>query len=144
MATPVTADTEGLKVLRYNPSVNVDIAPNLSITFSKPMVPLTSHNALAELSLPVSLDPQPAGEWYWLGTQTLLFQPERRLPGSTQYRVEIPAGVTAVDKSSLAETVRWEFATARLRLVETWPAAGQSVGMRPYMVLVFDRIRRDS
>ncbi len=90
-----------LQVLRYAPSQDVDMAPNVSITFSRPMVPLTSHSTLAAQDLPVSLVPQPPGEWYWMGTRTLLFQPDGRLPGSTRYRAEIPAGVSAVDGSEL-------------------------------------------
>ena len=128
-----------LQVLRYAPSQDVDMAPNVSITFSRPMVPLTSHSTLAAQDLPVSLVPQPPGEWYWMGTRTLLFQPDGRLPGSTRYRAEIPAGVSAVDGSELVGAVGWEFETERLTLVRSWLPGSQRQPLQPQVALEFNQ-----
>ncbi len=127
-----------LQVLRYSPSADAELIPNVSITFSKPMVPLTSHATLADQELPVSLSPTPQGEWYWMGTRTLVFQPEGRLPGSTRYRVEIPSGVEAVDGSILEMGISWEFETGRLALVQSWPP-DRPQPLRPHVALEFNQ-----
>ena len=56
------------------------------------MVALDSHEGLAHHAVPVRLTPQPPGEWRWVGTRTLLFEPEGRFPMATGYRVEVRAG----------------------------------------------------
>jgi hypothetical protein len=60
-----------LEVLRYSPEGSVASAPELSITFSQPMVPLTAQDE-PTIYVPVTLNPQPPGAWRWLGTRTRL------------------------------------------------------------------------
>lgn len=136
---PPAGTVDELRILRTSPVQDVTVAPNVSITFSKSMVPLTSHETLAGLDLPVSMSPEPAGEWYWMGTRTLLFQPEGRMPGSTRFRVEIAEGVQAMDGDRLAEGMAWEFETGRLRIVESYPSSNVPQALRPYMALEFDQ-----
>jgi len=50
-----------LKVLRYSPEGDVDLAPFLSVTFDQPMVALTAHADLAAQEVPVKLSPLPEG-----------------------------------------------------------------------------------
>ena len=50
--------------------------------------------------------PQPPGEWRWVGTRTLVFEPEGRFPMATDYRVEVPAGTRAATGGTLAERRR--------------------------------------
>ncbi len=127
-----------LQVLRYSPSEDTAVVPNVSVTFSQPMVALTSHAVLAETDFPVALSPTPPGEWYWMGTRTVVFQPEGRLPGATRYRVEIPPGLQAVAGSTLETGVSWEFETERLALAQTWPPdVPQPV--RPHVALEFNQ-----
>jgi hypothetical protein len=91
---PVAADvTTPLRVLRFTPDGEVALAPALTITFSLPMVAVSSQEWAAAV-VPVTLSPQPKGHWRWLGSQTLMFQPEiegGRLPMATNYTVTIPA-----------------------------------------------------
>jgi hypothetical protein len=69
-------DTETtLEVVRFSPEGEVPLAPNVSITFSQPMVAVTSQTEAAQ-NLPVKLSPQPAGRWRWVGTKTLVFDRE--------------------------------------------------------------------
>jgi hypothetical protein len=81
-----------LTVERHAPEGPVEIAPHLTVSFSQPMVPITSVDDLAKDKerLPVSLVPQPAGKWRWLGAKTIMFQPEKRFPMATEYAVEVP------------------------------------------------------
>ena len=87
-----------LTVERHAPEGPVDIAPHLTVTFSQPMVPITSVDDLAKDKerLPVSLVPQPAGKWRWLGTKTVMFQPDKRFPMATEYAVEVPGATKSM------------------------------------------------
>src|SRR5438067_221716 len=67
------------------------LAPHFSITFSQPMVAVTSHEATVA-SVPVKISPEVAGAWRWVGTKTLLFEPKPRFPMATVFAVEVPAG----------------------------------------------------
>ena len=49
-------------------------------------------------SQPVKLTPTPKGRWRWIGTRTILFDPDVRFPQATTYKVEIPAGTKTRDR----------------------------------------------
>ena len=72
-ARPDTAAAGPLRVLRRMPEGDVPLAPQLSVTFSEPMVALDSHAALAAADAPVRLEPEAKGEWRWIGARTLVF-----------------------------------------------------------------------
>ncbi|HSP62228.1 MAG TPA: Ig-like domain-containing protein, partial [Pyrinomonadaceae bacterium] len=91
MAAPEQMTAGPLEVVRYSPDGDVPIAPNLSVTFSQPMVAITTQEEAAE-NVPVKLSPQPPGKWHWIGTKTLLFDPDVRFPMATHYSVTVPAG----------------------------------------------------
>ncbi len=112
-----------LTVLRRAPEGEVPMAPHLSVTFSRPMVAVTSQ-AEAAKTVPVKLTPEPKGAWRWLGTKTLVFEPSPRFPMATRYTAEIPAGARGPDGSTLAEPVSWTFATPPLTLQSRWPDDG--------------------
>ncbi|HWN70419.1 MAG TPA: hypothetical protein VNM90_22420, partial [Haliangium sp.] len=80
---PAGDATKPLAVLRYAPEGEVPLAPHLSVTFSQPMVAVTSQSQAAA-TVPVKLTPTPAGQWRWVGTQTLLFDPDARFPQATR------------------------------------------------------------
>jgi uncharacterized protein YfaS (alpha-2-macroglobulin family) len=100
-----------LEVLRVSPEGEVEIAPQLSVTFSQPMVALTSIQDLATQDAPVRLTPQPLGRWRWIGTKTLLFEPDIRLPMATEYSVTVPAGTKSANGNQLAAARSWKFST---------------------------------
>src|SRR6185436_2909070 len=77
---PDTGSTGPLEVLRYSPEGDVPLAPQLSVTFSQPMVAVTSHDDSLAGGVPVKLRPEPAGRWRWVGARTLLFDPNVRFP----------------------------------------------------------------
>ncbi|HEX8116120.1 MAG TPA: hypothetical protein VF521_02495, partial [Pyrinomonadaceae bacterium] len=102
------------KVLRHSPEGEVPLAPQVSLTFSRPMVAVTSQEAAA-LSVPAQLSPQAAGRWRWLGTKTLIFDPEGgRLPMATEFTVMVPG------REGLAPAM-WRFATPAPKLVQKYP-----------------------
>jgi len=116
-----TVDTgKDLKVLRFMPEGEVPIAPELSVTFSQPMVAVTSQEDAAKTQ-PVKLTPQPKGNWRWIGTRTILFDPEIRFPQATTYTVEVPAGTKSTNGGTLAAAHKFTFETPTLRLQHHWP-----------------------
>ena len=121
---PERPDVGPLEVLRRMPEGEVPLAPHLSLTFSQPMVAVTSHATLAGEAPPVSLSPQPPGEWRWVGTRTLVFEPEGRFPMATEYRVTVPAGTRAAGGARLERTASWTFSTPPPRLLARHPGGG--------------------
>ncbi|HEY0083139.1 MAG TPA: hypothetical protein VGB61_10140, partial [Pyrinomonadaceae bacterium] len=74
-APPAPTHTRApLEVLRFAPEGEIALAPAFSITFSQPMIAVSSQEETAA-NVPVKMTPQPEGAWRWLGAQTLAFQP---------------------------------------------------------------------
>jgi uncharacterized protein YfaS (alpha-2-macroglobulin family) len=133
-----------LEVLRFSPEGDVPIAPHLSVTFSQPMVAVTSNDDLSAAQVPVKLSPQPAGKWRWLGTKTLLFEPSSRFAMATDYTVEIPAGTKSAVGGALAAAKRWTFSTPPPQVKSSWPTGGPH-SRNPLFYIEFDqRIEPDS
>ncbi|MFH1929138.1 MAG: Ig-like domain-containing protein, partial [Chloroflexota bacterium] len=127
-----------LKVLRYSPQGDVPLAPYLSVTFDQPMVALTAHADLAAKGVPVKLSPQPEGEWRWVGTKTLMFEPVTRFPMATDYSVTIPANTRSATGGALAETVAWTFSTPPPQMQSSYPNQGPHV-RDPLFFVAFDQ-----
>lgn len=118
---PPDSTTAGtLEVIRYSPEGDVPIAPNLSVTFSQPMVAITSQEEAAKY-VPVKLTPEPAGKWRWIGTKTLLFEPDVRFPMATQYSVSVPGGTKSANGGTLSNAKAWTFTTPAPTVKTTYP-----------------------
>ncbi|MGI9068706.1 MAG: alpha-2-macroglobulin family protein [Pyrinomonadaceae bacterium] len=140
-APPPPANTNApLEVTRFAPEGEVALAPMLSVTFSQPMVAVSSQQE-AEAKVPVTLTPQPQGKWRWLGTQTLIFQPQAeggRLPMATVYTLTIPAGTKSALGNALPQAKTFTFATPPPTLKNSYPS-GESQPRDPLMFLEFDQ-----
>jgi uncharacterized protein YfaS (alpha-2-macroglobulin family) len=124
-STPDTnANVGPLEVLRFSPEGDVPLAPQLSVTFSQPMVAVTSQAELAALDAPVSLTPQPKGRWRWVGTKTLLFEPEGRFPMATTYQVSVASGTKSSTGVPLAKPRTWSFSTPPPQVKVKYPEGG--------------------
>jgi uncharacterized protein YfaS (alpha-2-macroglobulin family) len=121
---PDQVSSAPLEVLRFSPEGEVPLAPQLSVTFSQPMVALTSIEELAAQDAPVRLTPQPPGRWRWVGTKTLLFEPEGRFPMATEYAVTVPAGTKSANGATLAAARVWKFATPPPQVKTMHPQGG--------------------
>jgi alpha-2-macroglobulin len=126
-----------LKVERHAPEGKVELAPYLTMTFTQPMVPVTSVDELKEHP-PVQLVPEPAGKWRWLGTRTLMFQPDKRFPMATEYAVTVPAGTKAMNGQTLAAVEKWSFATPPPTMKQGHPQGG-SEPRDPLLFVEFDQ-----
>jgi alpha-2-macroglobulin len=132
--------TAPLEVLRYAPEGEVALAPGLSVTFSQPMLTVSSQEEAAA-SIPITLTPQQRGRWRWSGTQTLVFQPEAeggRLPMATNYTVTIPAGTKSALGNVLLQTRTITFATPPPTLKSTFPS-GEGQPRDALIFLEFDQ-----
>ncbi|HEX6124590.1 MAG TPA: alpha-2-macroglobulin family protein [Pyrinomonadaceae bacterium] len=108
--TPKIDPGTTLQVVRYSPEGDVPLAPDLSVTFSQPMVAVTSQDQAAQYK-PVALSPPVEGRWRWLGTRTLMFDTEKRFPMATRFTARVPAGTKAANGQTLAKDVVWTFTT---------------------------------
>jgi uncharacterized protein YfaS (alpha-2-macroglobulin family) len=137
--TPGAALNSGpLEVVRRAPEGAVPLAPQLSVTFSQPMVAVTSNDDLAAQSVPVKISPEPPGRWRWVGTKTLLFEPAGRFPMATSYSVEVPAGTRSAAGGALESAVRWSFSTPPPQVKTSYPADGP-YGRDPLFFIEFDQ-----
>ncbi|HEX4419482.1 MAG TPA: alpha-2-macroglobulin family protein [Kofleriaceae bacterium] len=131
--------TSELRVVRYMPEGKVPLAPELSVTFSQPMVAVTSQADAAAVT-PVKLAPETKGRWRWIGTRTILFDPEVRFPQATTYSVEVPAGTRSASGAALKQGVTFSFETPPPTMVSHYPAGGPQHTSVPMFVLFDQKI----
>ena len=135
-------DPGPLEVLRAQPEGDVDLAPFISITFSRPMVPLSTVDQLDGFDVPAEMTPPLPGSWQWIDTRTLRFEHDReildRLPMATTYVVEVPAGTESRSGGELAETFRLEFETPTPSIQQLIPD-GTTLGLDPVFLAAFDQ-----
>jgi uncharacterized protein YfaS (alpha-2-macroglobulin family) len=137
---PDPAEAGPLRVLRHQPDGEVPIAPHVSVTFSQPMVAVTSYAELEKLAAPVKLTPQPPGRWRWVGAKTVLFEAAgaERLPMATVYSVEVPAGTKSATGGALAKAETWSFATPPVKVESFYPQDGPTT-REPLIFAAFDQ-----
>ena len=143
-AGPPKPPVEPLTVLRYAPMTDTEIAPELSVTFSQPMVAIGTADQAASV-VPVKLSPKTEGNWQWKGAQTLVFAPAERLPMATKFEAEVPAGTKSANGGVLAKAVKWSFATPPPQLIVRYPEDQTLHTQKPVIVLGFNqRVNREA
>lgn len=115
-----------LEVIRFAPQGLIPLAAELSVTFSQPMIAITSQEQASE-SVPVNLTPSVKGKWRWVGTKTLIFDPGERFPMGTDFVAKIPAGIKSAAGGMLAKEVSWTFSTPPPKVENFLPAITESV-----------------
>lgn len=123
-------------VLRYGPEGDVPVAPKVMVTFDRPMVAVSSVEVTQE-TVPVTLDPEVEGQWRWLGTRTLVFEPTKRLPMATAFTVQTRASARSAAGEPLAKPFSWTFRTPPPKLSSGSPGTG--LALDPLLVLSFDQ-----
>jgi hypothetical protein len=138
LAAPDPKAAGPVEVVRFSPEGDVPIAPSLSVTFSQPMVAVSSQEEAAQF-VPVNLSPQPAGKWRWIGTRTLLFEPDVRFPMATRYAVSVAAGTKSVNGGALAAAKTWTFTTPAPTVKTFYPAKSSVQRRDALMFAEFDQ-----
>lgn len=138
---PPEVATGPLQVVRHQPDGDVAVAPFVSVTFDRPMVALGTLDRLAGEDVAVRVTPELEGRWRWIGTETLRFEHDDpdvdRLPGATEFTVEVPAGTTSADGATLDQAFTWRFTTPASRVLSV--SGGEVVDRRPVLVATFDQ-----
>ncbi len=135
---PVVNNDNTLEVVRFSPEGEVELAPDLSVTFSHPMVAVTSQEGAAE-TVPVQLSPNAEGKWRWLGTKTLMFDTAKRFRMATKYTARIPAGTKAATGQILNRDVVWTFTTPPPKMLQSFPSNGTITRRDELMFVAFDQ-----
>lgn len=135
--TPKINVAATLEVVRFAPEGEIPIAPELSVTFSQPMVSVTSQEQAAQV-VPVRLTPEVKGKWRWLGTKTLLFDAEQRFPMATKFTATVPAGTKSATGAVLNKEVSWTFTTPAPKVLQSFPG-NQVTNRNPLMFVSFDQ-----
>jgi len=135
--TPKIDPGKTLEVIRYSPDGEVKLAPDLNVTFSQPMVAVTSQEQASEYA-PIQLTPQVDGRWRWLGTKTLMFDTTKRFPMATKYAVRVPSGTKAANGQVLSKDVTWSFTTPPPKVEQMYPQ-NQIVRRNALMFISFDQ-----
>jgi len=143
--TPVVpVDNGPLKVLRVQPEGDVPIAPYVSITFNQPMVPVGTVSQVNALDVPVTILPDIAGTWQWIGTRTLRFDAASdafdRLPMATTFSVTVPAGTKSATGGALAKGQSFVFTTPPPTVVMLSPQGDQILREQIFVVEFDQRI----
>lgn len=136
---PATArEPAPLTVVRGAPRGEVAVGAEVTVTFSQPMVPLSSVGNVEARAVPVRLSPQPKGRWRWIDVRTLVFTPRGRMPAATEYTVTIPGGTASAAGGRTAEDASWTFGTPPLSATGGYPYA-EAVRLEPLIVIQFDQ-----
>lgn len=136
---PIDADAskQTLEVVRFSPEGAVNVAPDLNVTFSQPMVAVASQETAAQ-TVPLQIAPQVEGKWRWLGTKTLMFDAPKRFPMATEYTARVPAGTRSANGQVLQKDVVWTFTTPPPK-VETMIPQNQIVRRDAIIFVSFDQ-----
>ncbi len=114
-------DSRPLQVIHISHRDKVEQIRQLTVTFSKPMVPIGQIAANAAGKY-IKLSPQPSGQWQWSDTKTLVFIPEKdRFPQATAYEVTIPDSVASLDGSKLGKAIKWTIETPTVKVRQFFP-----------------------
>lgn len=127
-----------LRVTRFTPEGKVSEVTTISITFSQPMVAVTSADKAAE-KVPAQLSPQAEGQWRWLGTQTLVFEPKgKRFPRSSEFTVTVPKDTASELGGKLAAEVSYKFQTPLIGVYSFEPQSNDCE-LQPQIIAIFNQ-----
>ncbi len=90
----------------------------ISVTFDRPVIPLSGTIDQDTLPNPLTFSPQITGKGEWVNSSAYVFKPSAHLAGNTRYIATIAAGLTAVDGTVLAEPFQWTFRTLAPQVIE--------------------------
>ncbi|NJM53134.1 MAG: Ig-like domain-containing protein, partial [Blastocatellia bacterium] len=133
----VNQNNQTLEVIRFSPEGEIPLAPDLNVTFSQPMVAVTSQEEAAKVQ-PVQLSPMVQGKWRWLGTKTIMFDTDKRFPMATKFTATVPAGTKSANGQTLQKAVTWTFTTPPPK-VETMIPQNQITRRDALMFISFDQ-----
>jgi hypothetical protein len=139
--TPPIEIKKPLQIERFSPEGDTSFVSDVHITFSQPMIAVSSQTQAAE-TVPVKLTPAVKGKWRWLGTQTLTFDAETRFPMATKFTAVIPKGVKSMTGNSLNQDFSWTFTTPPPK-IEAFAPKTQNEGVYPEHAVIAAKFNQE-
>ena len=103
-------------ILRTLPSAGTKEVPInvlVSLSFSRPMIPLTALDNQPDASQWLTISPAVAGRWVWLGTAAVGFRADSGFAPATDYVISVKAGWPDYSGVPLAQASSFSFSTIR-------------------------------
>ncbi|MCS7260388.1 MAG: Ig-like domain-containing protein, partial [Anaerolineae bacterium] len=111
----------------------------VTVTFNRPVVPLSALEEPARLPQPLTFDPPLTGKGEWLNTSIYTFVPDLGFDPATTYRVRV-SNLQDLSGGVLKEDFVWEFTTIMPAVVATDPAPDDIyVSIRPTIQVAFNQ-----
>lgn len=109
-----SAEANELRVERVTPNDGEEPVSHITVVFSEPMISLGQEQQNI-----ATLTPQPPGRWRWLGTKTLIFEPEAGFPKATSFQLELNSQTPSAGGNKLPKSVLTTFQTPTNKLKTT-------------------------
>lgn len=114
------------QVTLFNPaneSSSIPTDAHITVMFDRPMTALQSLDE-GETRMPaIEITPQPKGRFKWLGTNAVMFIPEK-LAYATEYTVKVPAGTESAEGGKTDADFVTKFTTVKPALISASPYHG--------------------
>ncbi len=121
-----------LTVAEVIPAPNAqDVDPRASVTviFNRPVVPLRSDLAPADLPQPLAFDPPIRGTGRWINTSIYSFQPEGTWEAGRTYTARVIAGLKDLMGVTLEKDYLWAFTIRRPMVRDYAPRPGRMMDL---------------
>jgi len=108
------------RVLSIFPSseAEADEESEITIAFNRPMVPLSTLDAMIVEDVPVTIEPETEGVFEWIGTRTLQFKPTESLLPASHYSVKVRSDLKSLDGVPV-DAFEHDFDTRHLRILHS-------------------------
>lgn len=118
-------------ILRTLPSIGAtEVATDVIVTvsFNRPMIPLTALDSQPDPSQWVSISPKVNGRWVWLGTAAVGFRPDpvSGFQPATSYTLDVKAGWPDATGVIIAQGTTASFTTVKPAILSVTPYNGAS------------------
>ncbi len=141
-AASLASSEHSLTVSRISHSGAVDDLHQLTLTFSQPLIELSTvgQTKVVDPEQFVTITPQPKGSWQWAGTQTLIFTPEGgRFPKATNYVVSVPASAKSITSNQIDKSYVYHLNLPAVKIAEFYPPETERENQSPLMLAHFNQ-----
>ncbi|MEO8286656.1 MAG: Ig-like domain-containing protein [Chloroflexota bacterium] len=114
-------------ILRTLPSEGASEVPTdtiITISFNRPMIPLTALDNQPDAGKWITISPAIKGRWVWLGTAAAGFRAETGFQPATSYSVEVKSGWPDAAGVTLAQGTTFSFDTIKTAVLSVQPSNG--------------------
>lgn len=129
-------------ILRTLPSEGASDVPTntiVTLTFNRPMIPLTALSNQPDPARWVTISPAVAGHWVWLGTSAVGFRADTGFLPATAYTVAAKAGWPDANGVAMQAGTAAHFTTLRPSILSVEPVNGENkVGIDAPIVVRFN------